>query len=149
MYDWLKFIHVLAATVWVGGAVILVVYGLRLAADPNASREQRITFTRNSQFAGTIFTVSALVALAFGMWMVVDADLDWGATWITLGFTGIALGAALGMGFYGPQNRKLLAELEAGDQAADARSRRIGMVAMAETVVLIVVIWAMVFKPGA
>jgi uncharacterized membrane protein len=149
MYDWLKFLHVAAATVWVGGTVLVVFYGMRLGSNRSATTERRIAFAKDNQAAGVVFTAAALLALAFGMWMVADAGIGWGETWITFGFTGIAVGAALGMGFYGPQNRKLIAELEAGDPAARVRAQRIGMVSLAETVVLLVVVWAMVFKPGA
>lgn len=145
----LKFLHVLAAVVWVGGSVLVLVFGIRLGTDPNATKEQRITFTKNAVAAGTVFTIAALAALAFGGWLVADVGYDWGDTWITIGFAGIAVGAALGMGFYGPQSRRLLAELESDDPTALKRGRRISMVSAAETLLLIVVVWAMVFKPGA
>jgi len=151
MYDTLKLLHVLAATIWVGGAALLVFRGFRLSMNRDAGTQERLVFARDSLASGTVFAITGILTLVFGMWMVVDADgaIGWGDTWITFGFTGVALGAVLGQVFYGPQGRKLVAALESGDPAADAISRRLGMVSMLEILVLFVVIWAMVFKPGA
>ncbi len=146
-FESLKLAHTLAAIVWVGGAVLLTLYGAKMAG--GASREERIGFTNQSLFAGTVFSIASLIVLGFGVWMVVDNPVwEFDQLWISLGFLGIAVGAVLGMGFYGPQGRKVIAELEAGDPAGEARSRRIGMVAMAETVLLLVVVWSMIAKPG-
>ena len=146
-YEWLKLFHILAVIVWVGGVLLVTMLGLKTAT--SASREERIVFTRQSQFAGMVFTISGLVTLAFGTWMVIDQEA-WGfdQMWVSLGFLGVLVGAALGMGFYGPQGRKLLTELEADDPAADARAKRLGMVGLLESILLVVVVWAMVAKPG-
>jgi uncharacterized membrane protein len=143
----LKLIHIIAAIAWVGGAVFLTVYGfgLRKAGSP-----KRIAFAEQEIVAGRLFAGFAAVALAAGVWLVAREPL-WGfdQAWIHLGFGGIALGAILGPSFYAPQARAFIAELEAGEAAAaDARASRIGMVSVVEALVLLVVLWAMVYKPG-
>lgn len=143
---WLKFVHVLAAVAWVGGSILIQVYGIRQARAP---REERVRFARDAMVAGNVFAVAGIVVLAVGVWLVLRIDAwDFDQAWISLGFAGVLVGAVLGMAFYGPQAKALISELEAGSPAAAARGRRIAAVSAAETVLLVVVVWAMVFKPG-
>jgi uncharacterized membrane protein len=144
--SWLKVVHVLAAIVWVGGSVLALVLGRKAASGPV---EERKVFAENSLLAGRLFSVAGLTVLAAGTWMVARSPLyDWDQAWISFGFSGVAVGVVLGIAFYGPQGRALVAELEAGDPAADARGTRIGRAASFELLVLVVVVWAMVVKPG-
>ncbi len=142
----LKLIHILFATVWVGGNVLLLVLGVRALKTDAATR---IHFAEEALPATRAFAVAALVALASGVWLVIREDA-WGfdQAWISIGFTGMLLGFILGPAFYAPQTRAFIAEEETGDSAAGSRNRRIGRVAAVETIVLLVVVWAMIYKPG-
>lgn len=143
---WLKLVHVLGAIVWVGGSVVTLAYGLE--ANRGSVAERRI-FTENSILAGKIFNVAGIVVFIAGVWMVVRHPVyDFDQAWIIIGLGGIALGVMLGVAFYGPQARAVLAELDAGEAAGAGRGRRIARVAGAEIAVLTFVVWAMVFKPG-
>jgi hypothetical protein len=73
---------------------------------------------------------------------------DWDQAWISFGFGGVLVGVVLGVAFSGPQGKALVSELKSGDSAAQARGIRIGRVSVLELLILIVVVWAMVFKPG-
>ena len=145
-YGVMKLLHIAAAVVWVGGATFLTIYGMRIAA---TKVSHRVAFANQALFAGRVFMISAIVVLAAGIWLVVDGPWEWSDAFISIGFLGIALGAVLGPAFYAPQSKALIAELESGDEAAaEARSKRLGMVSTLEVVFLFVVIWAMVYKPG-
>ncbi len=145
-YGVFKLIHVLAAVVWVGGAAFLTIYGMRMAL---AAVSDRIAFARQALFAGRVFMISAIAVLGAGVGLVIDGPWEWSDAFISIGFLGIALGAVLGPAFYAPQSKALIADLESGDEAAaEARSKRMGMVSTLEVVFLFVVIWAMVYKPG-
>lgn len=143
---WLKFVHVLAAITWVGGSILIQVYGARLSRGGN---DDRVRFAKDTLVAGNVFASAAIIALATGLWLVLRVDA-WGfdQAWISVGFVGILVGAVLGTAFYGPQTKALIAELEGGSAAAERRSRRIAMVSTLDTLLLVVVVWAMVFKPG-
>jgi uncharacterized membrane protein len=143
---WLKVVHVVAAAVWVGGSVLVQVYGAR---QRQAGDEDRIRFANDTLVAGNVFAAAGIVTLAAGVWLVLRVD-GWGfdQAWISIGFVGVLIGAVLGMAFYAPQTRALIGELEAGSPAAGPRARRIAIISTIETVILVVVVWAMVFKPG-
>ena len=143
---WLNLIHVVAAIGWVGGSLLLQFHGARMA---NADAARRLHFAQDSHAAGRFFSVMGIVTLVAGVWLVLRVDAwEFSQTWITLGFTGVAVGVVLGMGYYGPKGRQLIAQIESGDAGAGVTARQIGLVSMAETVILLVVVWAMVFKPG-
>ena len=143
----LTLIHILFAAAWVGGAILLAAYGFTMM---RADVPTRIAYTRMSIFAGRAFSVFAAVALIAGVWLVLRLDYyGFDQAWISIGFLAIIVGAVLGPAFFAPQARKLIAELEAGDPAAAARERRLGMVGSLETLLLLVTVWAMVYRPGA
>ncbi len=143
----LKFIHVLFAAAWVGGAVLLSTYGFRMM---KAGVADKIAFSKMTLVAGRLFAGFATVALVAGTWLVIREDNLFGfdQAWISIGFLGIIVGAALGPAFFAPQARALIGELEAGNPSAAAREKRIAVVSMLEAALLLVVVWAMVYKPG-
>ncbi|MBU1866776.1 MAG: hypothetical protein KKE89_10205 [Actinobacteria bacterium] len=143
----LKLIHIVFAAAWVGGAVLLSIYGFRLT---KAGPADKIAFSKMALAAGRLFAGFAAVTLAAGTWLVIREDALFGfdQAWVGIGFLGIIVGAVLGPAFYAPQARALIGELEAGNPASSAREKRIGMVSMLETILLLVVVWAMVYKPG-
>ncbi|MCB2224761.1 MAG: DUF2269 family protein [Actinobacteria bacterium] len=142
----LKLVHIIAAVFWVGGATMVLWYGSMIRRSEIGTKAAH---ARMAVAAGRFFAVSAVVALAAGVWMVLRVSAyEFSQAWVSIGFLGIAAGAVLGPAFYGPQGRALVAELEEGDPAASARENRIALVSALEVVLLLVVIWAMVYKPG-
>jgi uncharacterized membrane protein len=143
---WLKFVHVVAAVFWVGGSLLAIVLAARIM---RAGPERRIGYAEDMLVVGRLFAIAGITVLLAGIWLVFRVDAwDWDQAWISIGFIGVAVGAVLGPAFYTPQGKALIAEIRAGDPEAAARSRRFGMVSMIETAILVVVVWAMVFKPG-
>jgi uncharacterized membrane protein len=146
MTDWLKFIHVISAVAWVGGVLLMQLYGARVAT---ADRDRRLYFAENNEAAGRFFTIAGILVLLSGIWVVARVDAwEYSQAWISIGFGGVAVGAVLGMAFYGPRTRQLIAQLKANDPAAEGTGRQIALVSGVETLILLIVVWAMVFKPG-
>ena len=142
----LTFVHVAFAAFWVGGAVLLTVYGMTLMS---SDAPAKIAFSKMTLVAGRLFAVFAAIALVAGTWLVLRVDFfGFDQAWISIGFTGIIVGAVLGPAFYAPQAKALIGELESGAPGSAARERKIGIVSMLEVALLIVVVWAMVYKPG-
>lgn len=146
-FEWLKFIHVLVAVIWVGGGTFLMIMAHRAKRGPLA---HKIAMTKNADLAGRIFMVSGIIVLAMGIWMVIDTEIyEFSQLWILIGIVGLVISALIGALFFGPQGQTLIAEYEAGSEAAgDKRLARIANVAVLDIFLLYVIVWAMVAKPG-
>ena len=148
LFDTLKLVHVLAAIVWLGGALITQAYVLRLkSAEPG----HRLGFARDLVFVGQrVYAPAAAVSLVFGVWMVLDAEaFEFSQAWILIGLIGLFAAIGIATGFIIPQTKKAIGMMESGNgPAAGAIIRTVGMASRLATVVLLVTLWAMVFKPG-
>jgi uncharacterized membrane protein len=149
LYDWLLFVHVVAAMVWVGGLVALSVLSAHVlrGADPDAISR----FVASLRVLGPLALAPATVALlGFGIWLVIESDAwDFGQRWILFAFGLFAAAFLVGAAF---QSRSaLLAQRAAanGDHGEAIRQLARWSWGMRLIVLLLVVAtWDMVFKPG-
>jgi uncharacterized membrane protein len=121
LYDWLVFLHVLAAMVWVGGGALLAVTAARVLRDPDPAGVAR--FTGSLRVLGPLVLAPATIAvLGLGIALVLDSDAwDFGQLWVQLGLGAFA-GAFLVGAVY--QSRTALAATRAADRGDDAEARR-------------------------
>jgi uncharacterized membrane protein len=143
-----KLVHVLAAMTWVGGAILAQVFALRLG---NAAPEHRVRFAKDMAFVTTwVFLPASVVVFLAGSLALEEAPgIDYDQTWIVIGLLGVLAGFIFIVTFAIPQTRKAIRLIEAGE--GPAAGPVIGRVAMAGRVILVillVVVWAMVVKPG-
>jgi len=146
-FEVFKFLHVTAAIIWVGGAILGAFFTERAK---KAEPAHKLGIVGDMEFVSQrMFAPAAMAALLFGVLMVLEADsIDFDQTWIILGIGGIVVSTILGLGYLGPQAKKLAAECAGGDAAAEGRLTAISHVAQLDLFVLLVVVWAMVTKPG-
>lgn len=146
-FEILKFLHVMGAVIWVGGAFVVVVL---TAMSKRAPVDYRIGFADAIRKATAVFDLSSLMVLGFGIWLVIDVGpYRFDQAWIIIGIAGVALSIVLGLAFIGPNDAKMIASYEAGDTATgDARLERGLKVAGLYVAYLVFVVWAMVTKPG-
>jgi len=142
-----KLIHVLAAIVWVGGGTLMLVFTWRALA---ADRDHRIGYARDVEaLSNRVFAPASIVALLFGILMVLDIDaFSFSQAWILIGIVGLATSVVVGIAYFGPQTKRLLAELESNDPTAEGRLGMIAKMSVLDLGILYVVMWAMVAKPG-
>jgi uncharacterized membrane protein len=151
-YNELKFVHVLAAIVWVGGAATAQVYAL-LAVRTN-DPVKVAAFAGDTEFVGTrIFLPAALILLVSGILTVRASGGAWtfGQGWVQFGMVVIALSIVTGAGFLGPESGRIARATKAGgveSPEVQARIRRIFLVSRVELVLLFAVVFDMVVKPG-
>lgn len=150
LYNVLKFFHILAAVLWVGGAVLLQV--LAQLALKSKLPGRMVEFARDVELVGTrMFTPLSVLVLLLGVALVQEGDWGFGHAWVIVGLVGIAATIATGAGYLGPQMGKLAKLISAdGADAPSVRTRitTILNVARIDTIVLVLVIFAMVTKIG-
>jgi uncharacterized membrane protein len=149
LYDWLLFLHVLAAMVWLGGGVMLAALATRVLRDPDPAAAGR--FTDNLRVLGPLVLAPATVAVVgLGIGLVVDtAAWDFGQLWVQLGLGLFAAAFLLGAVW---QSRTALAATRAAARDDDAEARRqLRRWAWGYRLIVLLLVaaaWDMTSKPG-
>lgn len=151
-YEFLKFLHVLAVIAWVGGGITILVLQTRLGSA--GDRVGLMSVGRQMEGLGKLyFSPLALLTLVTGIWMVAATEgFSFGDPWILIGFGGIVLTSAVGIGLITPTGQKLLEESqrpEPDPAALASHGGRIRALAITNTAILVFVVWSMVTKIGA
>jgi uncharacterized membrane protein len=154
-YQWLLVFHVAGAFMVLGGATMAAIFNV--AALRRERPSEIVVLFRLTRFAVTSITVGMVVALAFGLWLVSDANYGWGDTWIVVALVLWVVANALGgMGGRRDKRTRQFAEQLAagGDQpSAELRARLRDPVPLALSwgsgLVVLAILGLMIWKPGA
>jgi uncharacterized membrane protein len=144
-----KMLHVGAAVVWVGGGLFITVCAL-LAELANDDDQLLAIGHWAETVAGRLFPIMSFVVLGFGIGMIQNLSLGYDQFWIIFGLVAWALSAATGILFLGPEAKRLnevAAEKGPKSPEAQARLRRILLVARVDVALLFVIVFDMVAKP--
>jgi uncharacterized membrane protein len=148
-YTFFKFVHVLAAVLWVGGATAVQFYALRALKAGDGARLAE--FAGDTEWVGMrIFTPSSLLLFLAAIGLMVNGHWPWGTLWVDYALAVFFASFALGAGFLGPESGRIKKVIEAHgveSPEAEARIRRILALSRMELVLLLGVVYAMVVKP--
>jgi uncharacterized membrane protein len=151
-YNSLKFVHVLSAVVWVGGACTLQAFAIRINGTGDGLR--MATFAKDAEYVGNrIFLPSSIILLVSGIFTIHESGGGWSydQTWVQIGLAMILVSIAIGAGFLGPEAGRIARAIDTGgvdSPEAKQRINRIFLVSRFELVLLLLVIFDMVVKPG-
>ena len=148
-YDFWKLLHVLAAIVWVGGALMLNILAALAIRSKLAGR--RAEFAREAEKVGMrLFAPTGLLLVIMGFVLVEEGG--WGYhLWVILGLVAYGLSFLTGLLFIGPESGRIGKAIETEgpeSPAVAARIDRILLVSRIELVILFLVVVDMVLKPG-
>jgi uncharacterized membrane protein len=153
VYNTLKLVHVLAAVIWVGGNVMILIMSIRLLKENDPDRN--IAFVRDLGAIGQKFIAPVSMALiVFAVALVAYAP-QWNFTdpWILIAIAGYLATFITGVGVLGPSAGKLETMLASGKSADDPDVQglihRVMIVGRIDTAVLLLVVCDMVLKPGS
>lgn len=141
-YTLLKFVHVAAAVVWVGGVAMLAVVNARLTRE----RDDRVLAAlgaANAFYGRAVLAPAAAVTLLAGIATAGRVGYSLGSLWIAWGFAAIAAFLLLGAW----PIRQATQRLAAGDGDATALRRRLAALGVVNVLLLLSAVWAMVAKP--
>ena len=148
-YDTFLAVHILFVVIWVGGGLFLTLFGI--LAERSRDTAQIGQIVKMAAFAGEkVFAPAAIVVLAMGISMVLNAHLGFGHFWLIFGLLGFASTYIIGIGVLGPRAKKLhvlLAEKGLDDPETQAAISTILLIARADIAVLALVVVDMVTKP--
>jgi uncharacterized membrane protein len=148
-YEFLLFVHIASAAIWVGGGAMIQFFGLRVLAsgDPNRLAD----FASNVEWVGSRFLTSAsLVALLSGLGLVWESEFwGFGDDWIVIGLILFAITFLAGAGFFGPESGRIKKLIESeGADAAQARVKRLLVLTRIDLMILLLLIFDMSVKPS-
>ena len=149
-YEVLLFLHIIAAAVWFGGGVLLLILAARMTRMSDTQGLQ--TLFRQANFIAKIFIPSGLLLLLVGVLMVLEGPWSFGTLWIVLGLVGYAATFVSGLFIIRPEADRIAAAIESDGgmtpESAAATAQMFGHMRF-EYVVIAMVIADMVLKPTA
>jgi uncharacterized membrane protein len=149
--DWyalFKFLHVASAVIWIGGAFVMIMLGVK--AERSKSDTELVGVVRQVAWAGErIYVPASISTLVFGL-IVAWLGVLWSNLWVILGLVGVAITIGMGILVLTPRAKKVEAGYAAGGvtPAVVAISREILTLAKFDAVLLFTVVADMVLKPG-
>jgi uncharacterized membrane protein len=150
LYEFLLTIHILAAVIWVGGGIAMHILGRRVLKRNDPQEIYKFSAEVNT-IGMRLYAPMSLILLVAGILLVNEAGYEFSQLWITLAFIGWGFSFLVGVGYYGPQDKKLQALVAADGPTAPgvtANVRQALMVNSIEILVLVLVIVDMTAKPG-
>ena len=153
VYNLLKMVHVLAAVVWVGGNVMILIMSVRVLKENDPDRN--IAFVRDLGAIGKRFIVpTSIVLIVFAVTLVAYAP-QWNFTdpWIVIAILAYLATFITGVTVLGPSAGKMEALLASGKPSDDPDVQRLihrtVIAGRIDTIVLVLVVCDMVLKPGS
>jgi uncharacterized membrane protein len=149
-YQWYLAVHILAAVIWVGGALATQVFAIRATRTSDGARIAN--FAQDAEWIGMrVFLPSSLILVIFGFMLVGKGDWDW-SFWLVFALIVWIASVIVGAGFLGPESGRIakITEREGPDSPqATARLQRIFLISRIELVFLLLVVLDMALKPGS
>jgi uncharacterized membrane protein len=148
LYEFLLFVHVAAAVVWVGGAAMLQLMALRLAKNDAAALAE--FFGGVEKVGNRALVPASLIAVLTGFGLVWESDF-WtlGDDWIVIGLVLFAITFLAGATFFGPESGRINRLIQAdGAVAAEPRMRRMLVLTRIDLIILFLIIFDMTVKPS-
>jgi uncharacterized membrane protein len=150
-YEFLLFVHIALAAIWVGGGAMLQFVALRAmrATDPR----RLVEFGGDVEWIGSrVLTPTAALAVVSGVLLVLDSDVwGFGDDWIVIGIILFAITFLAGATFFGPEAGRVGKLLEAEgpmSPAALGKLKRLLALTRADLMLLFLIIYDMSVKPS-
>ncbi|HEY7794579.1 MAG TPA: DUF2269 family protein [Gaiellaceae bacterium] len=144
-YEFLLFVHIACAVIWLGGSFTFQVYGtvVRRGGDP----EEMGRFAGRAGVIGErLFTPAALIVVLAGVGLMIEGSWDWGRLWVVFALVTFAASFVTGLFVLSPLAKKLPV-VGAATPAGQELIRRIFAILRVDLAFMYAIVFAMVVKP--
>jgi uncharacterized membrane protein len=146
----LKFLHIVAIIVWVGGTFALVMLNMR--AGRSGDITQQAAMGRLSESFGRVVIGPAMgIALLAGIFAAGKIGFSFSSPWIVWGLVGWVLSLAIGVIAVGRASGELSAVMQsagATDPRVESLRGRLIALNVVNLLILASVVWVMIAKPA-
>ena len=144
-YEFLLFVHVTGAIIWLGGAFIFQVFGMVEVATGDRAAIAR--FAANAGRIGErVFIPTALVVVLAGIGLMIDGDWPWGRLWVLFALAGFAASFLLGVLVLAPTAKQIPAVGAETDEGQKLIARLFALLKV-DLLLLFAIVFAMTAKP--
>ena len=144
-YEFLLFVHVSGAVIWIGGGSILQVYGMMLRRGGDADEIARFA-GRAGVLGERLFVPVAVVVLLAGIGLMIEGSWSWSDLWVVYALVAFAASFVIGVAVLTPQAKKLPVVGPATPEGQELIARIFGIL-RADLVLLFSIVFAMTVKP--
>lgn len=150
-YEILLFLHIAAATIWLGSAFLFFVLFQRAKRSQDPLLAERLG-AHTEWLAQRLFIPASLTVLVLGILLTIEGPWKFDQLWIVLGLAGFVATFVLGVGVIEPTTKKMHAAIEAHGPAhreVAMHNRRLEALGLLDLTLLFAIVWTMVLKPTA
>ena len=144
-YEFLLFVHISGAIIWIGGAFVFQVYGTVELRSRDAAAIAR--FAGNAGRIGErLFVPTSLVVVLAGIGLMIDGDWPWGRLWVVFALVAFTGSFLVGAGVLGPTAKRIEV---VGPETAEGQQliRRVFALIRIDLLFLFAIVFAMTTKP--
>jgi uncharacterized membrane protein len=147
LFEFLLFVHVAMAVIWVGGGLMMQFFGLRASMSGDPARIA--TLGEDIEWiANRVFIPASLLAFLSGLALVWESAYGFGDDWIVIGLALYAVTFLASLLFLGPESARIGKLIEDGSPEAGPRTLRLIMLSRLDLVVLFLLVYDMTVKPS-
>ena len=144
-YEFLLFVHITAAVIWLGGAFTFQMYGLvvRRGGDP----EEIARFAGRAGFLSErMFVPASLVVILAGIGLMIDGNWDWDQLWVIFALVTFAASFLTGVLVISPMAKRIPV-VGPTTPAGQALIARLFSILRVDLAFMYAIVFAMVVKP--
>ena len=148
-YELWLFLHISTAMVWIGGATVAQIFGVLAQRSDNPA--QSAAFGSSMAFIGPkVFAPASIAVLITGVLLTEDGNWEWSETFIWLGIVLWAAVSLVAFAFLTRAMGRVGARMAAEGPSPElgAEVRKLVLLARILILVLFVIVFVMVVKPG-
>jgi uncharacterized membrane protein len=148
-YELWLFLHISTAMVWIGGATVAQIFGV--LAQRSGDPAQGAAFGRAMAFIGPkVFMPASIAVLVTGVLLTEDGNWEWSETFIWLGIVLWATVSVVAFAFLTRAMGRVGARMaaEGPSPALGTEMNRLVLLGRVLVLVLFVIVFVMVVKPG-
>jgi uncharacterized membrane protein len=144
-YEFLLFVHIAAAMIWLGGAFTFQMYGLVVHRGGDPGELARFA-GRAGVLGERMFVPASLVVVLAGVGLIIDGNWDWGQLWVIFALVTFAASFLTGVLVISPIAKRIPV-VGSTTPAGQALIQRLFTVLRIDLAFMYAIVFAMVVKP--